>query len=325
MTAEIAAILVTDAVAPARPLVDALLAQTAASRLEVVVVAPQGELEQTVALFIDGGFAAVRAVACDVRRHGLAAARCAGIRAAHAPVVVFTETHCFPEPGWARALIAAHAAGPAVVGPVFRNGNPATRSSTSGFLAHYGTFAAPPPPPPYTDLPGHNSSYSRDLLLALGGELTELLKLEYVLHGRLRAAGHELLLAEDAVCHHFNVSRRRAGLRAGYLAGRLFAPARAADWSRARRGAYALAWPLITALRVRRHAGDARRIGLRLTPGLVAVLIVRLVFTSVGEAVGYVAGEGGAQAPLFDMELRRDRYLAGREPEERAMLEAIAR
>ena len=325
MSAALAALVVTDAVAPARPLADALLVQTAADRLEIVVVAPQDELEQTVALFTAGGFAAVRAVACDVPRDGLAAARCAGIRAAQAPVVVFTETHCFPEPGWARALIAAHAAGPAAVGPVFRNGNPATRSSTSGFLAHYGTFATPPPPPPYADLPGHYSSYARDLLLGFGDELTELLKLEYVLHARLRAAGHELLLAPDAVCDHFNVSRRRAGLREGYLSGRLFAPARASGWSLPRRLGYALAWPLITALRVRRHAADARRIGLRLTPGLALVLVLRLAVTSVGEAVGYLAGPGGAQAPLLEMELRRDRYFAGREAPERAVLEAIAR
>src|SRR5262249_37307609 len=49
-------------------------------------------------------------------------ANAAGVRAARATVVALAEDHCFPEPGWAEALLHGHE-GPdvAAVGPVMRN------------------------------------------------------------------------------------------------------------------------------------------------------------------------------------------------------------
>lgn len=323
MSARLSALVVTDAAAPARPLADALRAQTAAAELEVVVAAPR-EVHEDCATLLGDGFASVVFLDVDVRRERLAGSRLAGIRAAGAPLVVFTETHCFPEPGWAAGLLAAHGDGADAVGPVFRNGNPATYSSAAGFLAHYGTFAEPPPPPPWPDLPGHNSCYRRDQLLAFGDELGGLLELEYVLHGRMAAQGRRLALEPRAVVRHVNVSRRRTALVEAYLAGRLFGAARGCGWGAGRRLAYALAWPLVTVLRTRRHAGDARRIGVARTPGLLAALALRLACTSAGEAVGLLAGPGRAMEPMLEMELRRDRYLRGAEPDERRLLEAIA-
>lgn len=323
MSARLSALVVTDAAAPARPLADALRAQTAAGELEVVVLAPRAAHED-LATILGDGFADVLLVDVDVRAEGMAGSRLAGIRGASAPLVVFTETHCFPEPGWAAGLLAAHAGGADAVGPVFRNGNPGTRSSTAGFLAHYGTFADPPPPPPWPDLPGHNSCYRREQLLAFGDELRGLLELEYVLHGRMAGQGRRMVLERRAVVRHVNVSRRRRSLVEAYLAGRLFGAARGRGWGRGRRLGYAAAWPLVTALRTRRHAGDARRIGIAVTPGLLAALALRLACTSAGEAVGLLAGPGDAIVPMFEMELRRDRYLRGAEPDERRLLEAIA-
>lgn len=323
MTARLSAHVVTDTAAPARPLAEALRAQSEARALEIVATAPRDAHADLAALFGDG-FADLVLVDVDVRRAGLAGARFAGIHAATAPLVVFTETHCFPEPGWAAGLLAAHAEGADAVGPVFRNGNPATRSSVAGFLAHYGTFAEPAPPPPWPDLPGNNSSYRRDALLAYGDELADLLGLEYVLHGRMLRDGRRLVLEPRAVVRHVNVSRRRSGMVEAYLAGRLFGAARGASWTGPRRVAHAAAWPLVTAVRTRRHARDARRIGVARTPDLLAVLALRLACTSVGEAVGLLAGAGDALAPMLEMELRRDRFLAGGEPAERRMLEEIA-
>ena len=41
-------------------------------------------------------------------------------------VVAFGEEHCFPEPGWAQALIDAHREDYAAVGPAMHNANPDT-------------------------------------------------------------------------------------------------------------------------------------------------------------------------------------------------------
>ena len=211
------------------------------------------------------------------------------------------------EAGWAAGLLAAYDEGADAAGPVFRNGNPESRSSAAGFLAHYGTFADPPPPPPWPDLPGHNSSYRRELLLAFGDELAGLLELEYLMHARMLREGSRLVLERRARVRHVNVSRRRsapprglprrAHLRCG---ARARLAARAPD-------PQAAAWPLIAVVRTRRHAADAQRIGVARTPGLIAALAVRLACTSAGEAVGLLAGAGAADVPMLEMELRRDR------------------
>ncbi len=320
---EISAIVVTDTVAAARPLFEALRAQDAHERMEVVVAAPAGTHED-VRVAAGDEFAGVRCVAADPRADGLALPRVLAIRAASAPVVVVTETHCFPQPGWAAALIDAHRGPAAAIGPVFANANPERLVSWAQFLCHYGPFAEPLPPGPYLDIPGHNSSYKRDVLLTLDAELPTLAATEYLLHRRLRAMGHELAMAPAARVRHVNVSRPGAALRESYFAGRLFAAARREGWTRRRRLLYALAFPALALVRLRRHAGDARRVA---APGGKLVLVpmlAGLVASAIGEAAGYVAGDGGAASQIIDLELRRDRYLAGDAPSERLLTEAIA-
>ncbi len=102
-----------------------LRSQTVVDRLELVVVVPltisldQDELEQ---------FSSVEVVCLD-SFESCGSANAAGVRAAHAPVVVLAEDHAFPDPDWAEVLIEAHGQGWAAVGPAVRNGNPRTRIS----------------------------------------------------------------------------------------------------------------------------------------------------------------------------------------------------
>lgn len=70
-------------------------------------------------------------------------ARASGIRAASAPIVVLTEDHSFPEPGWAEALIRAHQQPWAVVGPVILNANPGSRVSWANLIIEYNEWLAP--------------------------------------------------------------------------------------------------------------------------------------------------------------------------------------
>jgi len=80
--------------------------QPVAERLEVVVAAPElGMLGQEPAE--PSVFGATRLV--EFGRGGkIAAGYGAGIRFARAPLVALAEDHCFPDPGWAAALIEAH-------------------------------------------------------------------------------------------------------------------------------------------------------------------------------------------------------------------------
>jgi hypothetical protein len=312
VSAELSAIAVGTDLASLRPLLVALDRQTAKDRMELVVVAPAAAHAE-LADAAPAGVAGVRLVDRD-GLETLPAARVAGIRAASAPAVAFTETHAFPEPDWARALIARHREDWAAVGPVFVNGNPARALSWASILLDYGRFMAGPDrraPEPQDDLPGHNSSYKRALLADWGHDLVGLLMAESALHAELRRRGERLVLDPAARTRHVNVTRLRSWLRERWCSGRLFAAARALDWPPARRLAYAGAWPLIVAIRLPRALADARRAGgTRLAARMAAPFVLGLAVQSAGEAVGYLAGTGATALNLLDIELHRTNHLA---------------
>jgi hypothetical protein len=280
-----------------------LRAQTVRDRLELVIVAPAAEP-------VDPAFPAVRHVPLrDLT--STAAARAAGVRAATAPVVAFVEEHSFPQPNWAAELIAAHRQPVAGVGPAIVNANPATLTSWANLIIEYGPWLDPAPAAPVEHLPGHNSSYQRDVLLAYGDRLEAMLDAESILHWDLRARGHRLVLAPAAKTEHFNFSRLGSSVPLRFHGGRLFAAARSRHWSTARRLAYGVAAPLIPPVRLARLTREMSRPG-RARPGLWRVwplLFVLLMLDALGEMVGYLTGAGEAMAKLTDMEFHRDRHL----------------
>jgi hypothetical protein len=341
----LAAIVVGDSAATLAPLFKRLDAQTAKDRLELVVVAPPGAHPELRDAAPDGT-AGVRLVAREPLEP-LAGARAAGIRAARAPVVALTETHSFPAPGWAAALIDAHRGPWGAVGPTFGNANPRHALSWANLLLDYGPFLAragrsgsraaerlasesrtferelrardqlPPGSSSFhcevreTDrLPGHNSSFKRDALLACGSALDELLGAEPVLHAGLRRRGHRLAIALRAHTDHVNVTRRRTWLVERWHCSRDYAAGRSSGWSRRRRAAYAAGWPLIPPLRLARAVAQLRACGeLRRLPRLVHLLAVALTAQSLGEAVGYTLGAGDAHERLGAVELHRLRHV----------------
>src|SRR5689334_11244380 len=118
-----------------------LRAQTAAHRLEVVVVAPKrdslGFIETDFEPFHSLQIVGVESLEV------LAPGKVSAVRRAHSPIVAFAEDHCYPEPEWATALITAHQSNWAAVGPVLRNANPQTMTSWAGFVLYFGAFAEP--------------------------------------------------------------------------------------------------------------------------------------------------------------------------------------
>src|SRR6476469_6688062 len=103
---ELSVILVTDRYETIRKVISHLRQQTVRDKLEIVIVAPKGQaLEFEPFAFQE--FAAVRLIEADSVLP-LAEPRAAGVRVASAPIVVIGETHAYPHPEWAEALIKAH-------------------------------------------------------------------------------------------------------------------------------------------------------------------------------------------------------------------------
>lgn len=91
--------------------------------------------------------------------------RADAVAVAKGAVTVFAEDHCFPELGWAQALLAAHAAGYPAVGPTMSNANPDTALSWADMCLNFGPSVDRDQSEESSLLCWHNMSYSTELLL----------------------------------------------------------------------------------------------------------------------------------------------------------------
>jgi len=270
-----------------------LQAQTAAKQMEVILVVPSPEqcgLDKT-ELACFHSWQVVEIGPIKSIAHGYAT----GIRRAHAPVVALTEDHSFPEANWAQVLITAHYQPWAAVGPSISNGNPDNMLSWADFYLAYGEWAQPVSSGTVRHLPGHNSSYKRNILLAYGEQLDSLMQAESVLHRHLRARGHQLWLESGTCTSHLNFTSWSPWLPVQYYTGRQFAATWAQEWPWFRRLLFTVASPGIPWVRlwrIQKHIRLAHATGffIRLLPLLLAGLLVN----SLGQMVGYAAGAGGS-------------------------------
>jgi hypothetical protein len=304
--AGLSAVLATDTWESAAATARHLSRQSRAGEVELVLVARPGEVR--IPDTAGASLAAIRLVEEPDALRGLARARAAGVRAATAPIVVFAETHSFPEPGWADALLRAFDGEDVVaVGPSVVNANPDTLRSWVAILIDYGPWLHPVEPREGCELPGHNSAFRRDALLARGGRLAEALRSDMLLASELWRAGHRVRIEPEARTAHVNVTRPASWTRERVGAGRVFAAARCAGWPRGRRAAFAAGAPLIPFVRLRRILADLRRIRPIGAPGraVLPLLGAGLALSALGEALGYAAGAGRAAAVAEEMELHR--------------------
>jgi hypothetical protein len=280
----------------------AIAAQTAADQLELVLV---------------GGDRGTLPAAGGIRCRGvrwppslsLGEARAAGAREAGGEIVAFLLDHCYPEPRWAEALIAAYRGRPwAAVGYGFRNANPGSYGSRATFLANFGAWLGADPGE-FSTLPGLDLSYRRRDLLALGSDLGELLEIDSSAHRHLRCAGMSLALEPRAVVAEESFESWLDTCRANATYARMQAARRAQSehWSRARRLINALvAPPIATAVklaRIWRGSKDRRGEFIRCLPPIAVFSLA----WALGESAGYLFGEGRAAGRLVHWELDASR------------------
>jgi hypothetical protein len=300
------ALLTPDSFDTIRRTVSHLAAQDVAREIELLVLAPAASVI-SVPPALAREFHSVRVIPV---RYGAGSgeARAAAVHEALAPVIAFAEDHCFPQAGWASALLDAHRAPHAAVGPAVLNANPTTLVSWADLLMGYGPWLAPAASGPRDHLPGHNTSYKRAALLALGDELASLMEAETPLQWRLRQHGHSLHLEGRALVEHTNFERWPTWLFVSYHAGRVFAATRALHWPAWRRVLFALATPLIPLVRLRRHLAQARRAGWSLVrvAVLTPTLLGGLMADGLGQGVGCLAGAGRSRSTLVAWEFHRN-------------------
>lgn len=229
----------------------------------------------------------------------------AGAAAATAQIVVFGEDHSYPEPGWAEALIDRHRGPWAAVGAVLKNANPGSAASWADLLISFGPFAEQVSGGEASVLPGHNTSYKVAALPASREALEDGCNDEWWLQRGLVARGERLYLEPRAVIRHVNFAAIRSWAVNHFWNGWANATERSVRWPARRRGVYALAWPLVAAVRmpgVLRHVSRVRE-AVELPAGVVALVAVGVLLDAAGQGAGFLTG---IRSKLAKSELMRE-------------------
>jgi len=283
---------------------DCLKKQTAAKRIEIVFVVAESSPFQPdeTDLGCFHNWKIVTESEVNSISHGFTA----GIFQASAPIVALTEDHSYPDSRWAELFIKRHQESWAAVGPSMRNGNPVNVISQADFYQAYGQWAHPVASGPVHHLPGHNSSYKKDILLALGPRLPILMQAESVLHRCLKAQGYDLLLEAETCTSHLNFNSWSNWIPARYYAGRQFAGTWSTDWPPIRRLFYILGSPGIPWLRlwrVRKSVG--KEPGLFNRVKLVLTILAGFIVEAAGNLIGFAAGTGDSNRKIAHYEFHR--------------------
>jgi hypothetical protein len=224
---------------------------------------------------------------------------------------VFAEDHSFPEPGWARALLAAHAMGYPVVGPSMRPSNPDTTLGWADMCLNFGPSAAPTESEETSLLCWHNLSYSTDLLRAQEN-LGELLEAEGVFFRRLENQGQKLYRAAEAQVLHTNLSAMRGFFLGQFWGARLFWSTLVSveDWSWPKRLFFTALTPLVSLRRFLRAVKDFHRTAPGPSISALPYLLLASILIPAGAIAGLLAGSGNCMQYRLSLEFERERYVA---------------
>lgn len=282
--ADVSVVLVADSLDAVR----AALQCYGTERRQMVIAAVNGASISTSAIH-DLGFDQVVVIDGGDGRLDVAEARAA--RASTAPWVLFAQAHAFPRPGAVDVLMEACRSGSwTVVGPSIGNANPETAISRAAMRIKHGRWANGQPGGLRADVPGHNSAYRREALLALGDDLDASLEAGWQLQHELLARGGQCYFEAAALVDVVNPDRVGPFVRDLWRLGRQFGHQRRRRWFPLRRLVYAAGAPAIPAVRLVRLVADAVRRGDTTIWRQLPVVSLGLIASAVGEAVGYLIG-----------------------------------
>ena len=222
--------------------------------------------------------------------------RAAGLAAAKGNVVAFLEDHCVCVPGWRDAIMAAHdlpvdaVGGPVDLAP---GGRPL---DWAVYFYDYARFAPPLVSGQVYSLSGANMSFKNSFLVGLGAALQDGV-MEVILEQESRRRGTATYIASDAVVIHGKHHSFGGAVILAFALAQGYASRRVRGKGTLQRLAFSSVTPLLPLLMMVRIVVAilrTKRNAIRLM--IASPWLVTLVVTwSLGEFVGYLAGEGNSQ------------------------------
>ncbi len=287
-----------------------LAQQTICDRIEIVfVVVSQRELHLNESEM--GDFWGYQIVEIGPFR-SLNHARVSGIVKACAPIVVLTEDHCFPMSKWAESLVKTHQESWVGVGPAVGLANLHCARSWANYLIQYEPWIMPQPSGEIMDIPGHNSSYKKKILIEYGERLENMMDFEFVLHEDLRKKGYRLYMDTEAKIYHVFMTKFVPFIHENFNVGRLLAASRAREFSPIKHAFYLITAPVIPFIRFYRVMKTIFRLGWQraLIPRIIPWLAIGYCVGAAGEFIGYLFGKGNVQLKTMDLDFHRHRFVS---------------
>jgi len=302
-----ALVVIPDTYATVSRTMECLRMQSVAAQIEVIFVVPSLEqvsiVESGLSCFHSWQVIEVGEIASK------AAAYIAGMRKAHAEIIALTEDHSFPDEHWAELFIAAHRGPWAAVGPSMRSANPVNLVSWADYYQAYGEWSHPTSTGEVRHLPGHNSSYKREILLSLGEQLDKLMPCESILHRQLQSQGHQLLLETATCTSHTNFTAWSVLMPVKFNSGRLFAATWVQTFSGRLRLLFVAGLPMLPLVRLRGILKNVyKKAPVRLLLQLIPVLSIVVIVEGTGYLVGILSGAGNSLTELEKYEYHRDQH-----------------
>lgn len=280
-----------------RPILTCLSEQTRAAALQIIALLPQDEevdLGNDV-LSEFGSFCPV--VIGPIGNRGVAAAK--ALPHVSAPIVAFTENHCFPDPTWAEQLIEAHKThGCAGVAPAVLNANPEGELSWSAYATGYAQFDVHYDARFIDEMPLHNTSYKTEELQRRANRLEVLLADERRLQAEIRRDGGKFFFDPAIQTRHINEGTLSLGVRLNLINGRRYGTMRSKHMNIARRALYGLGF---VALSGPIYLNNLRRLEGVTAPGRRSLRFhLSLWFMSLAHALGEAAAYIGFGREEFE-------------------------
>jgi hypothetical protein len=307
-------------------ILECLLAQTAAARIELIFSTDSPELLREAEDFLAPRSRFWKTRFLLHQNQDMSRARTLSVAETTGDIVAFTEDHGFPEPNWAEELLAAfessvniQAAAPAMLNP-----NPETAVSRVQFLLFFGHHRKDSSARPRFDnarsLPQHNTAYRRDALaeaLRENSLLVEVFLQEKICTNRPQA---RLVRCTHTSLGHVNISRLCPAMKQAFLGGRIFGSERAKQtgWGLATRVLRFAVFPLVPLIVIQRSASLLRdKASPAKTVSNFSTAWTLKLIHAFGESIGTCFGVGRAADLYADTECDRRRYVR---PAERHLL-----
>jgi hypothetical protein len=221
--------------------------------------------------------------------------RAIGVATAQGEIIAVTEDHVRPDPDWSARLLEAHRDSYAAIGGAIENGIDRLLNWAT-YFADLGRYHNPLPNGESGCASVVNVSYKRQSLESVRAVWKERFS-ETAVHAALIASGETLGLSSAVIVRQYREGVKfDSSLRDFFTWGRSYGCIRASAGGLARRLAYTCLAPLVPGVLLLRSALDVikkRRLIVAWLKSLPVAAALTIAW-SVGELVGYLAGESSA-------------------------------